>query len=141
MDSAREGVASGYNTVSTKTKESFQIAGTVTKEGLDVVADKTYQGMGILSDGLSASGAVLKGKLDETGVTDTASNAAGHVAVGAKIAGGYVYEKGSAGVSMLNDKIEEHETLAQAKRTAAEKANQATAYVSSFFGWGKPAEE
>lgn len=141
MDSAREGVSAGYNSVSAKTKESLEVASSVTKEGFEVVVDKTSQGMGMLSEGLSASGAVLKTKLDEAGITETATAAAGTVAEGAKFAGGYVYEKGAIGVSMLNEKIEEHETLAKAKRAAAEKASQATAYVSNFFGWGKPAEE
>lgn len=106
------------------------MAGSVTKEGFSVVAEKTKMGAQVVYD-----------KLDETGITDTAKVAGGYVADSAKATGNYVYEKGSVGISMLNSKIDEHETLAQAKRAAAEKASQASAYVSSFFGWGKSAAQ
>lgn len=140
LSSARDGASQGLAVVADKTKESLEVAGTVTAEGLSVVAEKTKQGAEVFYGGLQASGTVVKDKLDETGITDSAVAAGGYVAGGAKVAGGFVYEKGSEGLSMLNNKIDEHESLANAKRAAAEKASQASAYVSSFFGWGKSAE-
>ena len=103
---------------------------------------------------MKSGASAAKGKLDETGVTDGAMIAGGMVAVSAKAAGGYVYEKGATGLSFVNDKIEENPTLAGAKTKAAEgasqmakgasqvaqgatqMASQAAGYMGSFFGWG-----
>lgn len=84
----------------------------ITQEGLclvrDNAAEKTKDSASLFYEvGADISGTV-KGKMDETGITD-----------GAKVAGGFVLEKGAAGVSYINDSIDQNPTLASIKTSTA----------------------
>ena len=131
----------GLEYASTKTKDGLDFASEVTKDGYSYAKDKTVAGTGAILVGAASASTVVKGKLDETGVTDTA-----------KQAGSYVYETGASGVSYVNEKIEANPTLASAKTAAAqtatvaataaaETASKAASYLSGFFWGSKPVQE
>lgn len=77
----------------------------MTAEGASKAYEVTAEGAHKVYEVSAAGGAVVMNKLDEVGVTD-----------GVKAAGGYVYEKGSDGLSFVNSKIEENETLSGLKK-------------------------
>ena len=51
-----------------------------------------------------------------------------------------MYEQGTSGLSYVSSKIDENESLAAAKRTAAEKASSAVNFMSSWMGWSGGAQ-
>lgn len=102
LSSARDSASAGAGVAYERSSEFMANAGTVTKESLDHAAEKTKEGaLYTYEVGLEA-GTTVKTKLfDDTGITDHAV-----------AAGGYVYSTGSQGVSYVNSKIDENETLA-----------------------------
>ena len=93
-------------------------------------------GAGAIYEVGADAGSAIKGKLDETGITDSAVAASGYVYEKGATAATVVVGAGSSGLAAVNAKIEENETLANMKAQAAEKANTAATYMSSLFGWG-----
>ena len=83
-----------------------------------------YAGSQIYAGG-AAAGSAVKNKLDETGVSEVAKNAANSVVTNAKYAG-----------SVVNEKIEANPTLSNMKRQTTQKMGQAAAYMGNLVGWG-----
>ncbi len=65
----------------------------------------------------------VKTKLDEKGVTEFASTAADKVTTGTKLLGGFLFSKAKQASSVVNEKIDKNEKLAQARDTTKEKVN------------------
>ena len=104
----------------------------------------------------------MRHKMDESGITDGAAAAGSYVVDGAKTAGGYVVDgaktagglvvaASAAGLTAVNERIEQNETLAGIKRQATDGASQAASYasegarrastyVSGLLGWGASAQ-
>lgn len=143
LSTAKDGVAAGANIAVQKSSEAVNFVGNQTLETMDWTAENMKKGAGHIYEASYSTGSALRDKLDETGVTDRASQAA----ESAKVAGGYVLATGAAGVSFVNSKIDENETLSNIKSTASQGAQQAAAAAStaakqamssmtSWFGWG-----
>ena len=73
------------------------------REGAKYAGTKIYEGG-------AAAGTAVKGKLDETGVSEVAKKAADSVVTNAKYAG-----------SAINEKIEANETLSSMRRSTTQK--------------------
>lgn len=143
LTTAKRGVVAGGQAAYAAAGQGVDYVGSSTLETMDWTAERMKHGAGRLAEASYSTGAALRDKMDETGVSDRASQAA----ASARAAGGTVYASGAAGVSFVSQKIDENETLAGMKSTASAGASQAAAAasaaaatavssVSSWFGWG-----
>ena len=76
------------------------------------------------------TGAKVKEKLDEIGVTQVAKDTASKVALGGMFVGGFIMGKAKLAKDKLNEKIDEHENIAHARDVTKEKVGIVTGFVS-----------
>ena len=76
MSSARTNVAAGANVAIAKGSDLFERAGTKTKETMDWTAENMKNGAGYMLESASSTLDAVSDKLDETGISEKASQAA-----------------------------------------------------------------
>lgn len=101
LSSAQTNVAAGAGIAMEKGSEAFSRAGEATKETMDWTAENMKMGAGVVYESASNTMGAVSDKLDETGITEKA----GQAAEKARAAGNVILATGAAGASLLNAKI------------------------------------